>query len=139
MLDLSFIRELTAPCYADGLGRPSIDPEVYFRMQLVAYLYGIQSERRLCEDVYCNMAYRWFCRLSPDDIRVIRGHPPVQPQLASRIKRSDVPTFPSPSSLDGPRITQMGSWPTDHAEGKRAFWQLFREWSWRAVGCVADV
>ncbi len=66
-LDLSFVPELTAPCYADGLGRPSIDPEVYFRMQLVAYLYGIQSERRLCEDVYCNLAYRWFCRLSPSD------------------------------------------------------------------------
>ena len=66
-LDLSFVGELTAPCYADGLGRPSIDPEVYFRMQLVAYLYGIQSERRLCEDVYCNLAYRWFCRLSPSD------------------------------------------------------------------------
>ncbi len=31
-LDLSFVRELTAPCYADGLGRPSIDPEVFFRM-----------------------------------------------------------------------------------------------------------
>jgi transposase len=66
-LDLSFVRELTAPCYADHLGRPSIDPEVYFRMQLVAYLYGIQSERRLCEDIYCNLAYRWFCRLSPKD------------------------------------------------------------------------
>jgi transposase len=66
-LDLSFVRELTARCYADHLGRPSIDPEVYFRMQLVAYLYGIQSERRLCEDIYCNLAYRWFCRLSPKD------------------------------------------------------------------------
>lgn len=67
LLDLSFLRELTAACYADGLGRPSIDPEVYFRMQLVAYLYGITKDRRLCEDVHCNMAYRWFCRLSPDD------------------------------------------------------------------------
>ena len=67
VLDLSFVRELTAPCYADHLGRPSIDPEVYFRMQLVAYLYGIKSERRLCEDIYCNLAYRWFCRLSPND------------------------------------------------------------------------
>ena len=36
-------------------------------MQLVAYLYGIHSERRLCEDIYCNLAYRWFCRLSPQD------------------------------------------------------------------------
>ncbi len=66
-LDLSFVRELTSPCYADQLGRPSIDPEVYFRMQLVAYLYGIRSERRLCEDIYCNLAYRWFCRLSLKD------------------------------------------------------------------------
>jgi IS5 family transposase len=32
-------------------------------MQLVAYLYGIASERQLCEDVYYNLAYRWFCRL----------------------------------------------------------------------------
>jgi IS5 family transposase len=40
---------------------------VYFRMELVAYLYGISSERQLCEDIYYNFAYRWFCRLSLDD------------------------------------------------------------------------
>ena len=67
VLDTAFVRELTATCYADGLGRPSIDPEVYFRMELVAYLYGITSERRLCEDVRYNLAYRWFCRLSLED------------------------------------------------------------------------
>ena len=67
VLDTAFVRELTAACYADGLGRSSIDPEVYFRMELVAYLYGISSERQLCEDVYYNLAYRWFCRLSLDD------------------------------------------------------------------------
>jgi len=67
VLDTAFVRELTAACYADGLGRPSIDPEVYFRMELVAYLYGISSERQLCEDIYYNFAYRWFCRLSLDD------------------------------------------------------------------------
>jgi transposase len=67
VVNLSFVRKLTAPCYAEGLGRPSIDPEIYFRIQLVAYLYGIPSERRLCDDIYCNLAYRWFCRLSPDD------------------------------------------------------------------------
>jgi len=52
VLDTGFVRELTAACYADGLGRSSIDPEVYFRMELVAYLYGIKSERQLCEDIY---------------------------------------------------------------------------------------
>ena len=67
LLDMAFVRELTTACYADGLGRPSIDPEVFFRMELVAYLYGIKSERRLCEEVRYHLAYRWFCRLSPDD------------------------------------------------------------------------
>ena len=61
VLDTAFVRELTAACYADGLGRTSIDPEVYFRIELVAYLYGISSERQLCKDVYYNLAYRWFC------------------------------------------------------------------------------
>lgn len=67
VLDLSFVRELTATCYADGKGRPSIDPEVFFRMQLVAYFNGITKDRRLCEEVRYNLAYRWFCRLSLRD------------------------------------------------------------------------
>jgi transposase len=67
ILDLSFVRELTAACYADGKGRPSIDPEVFFRMQLVAYFNGIAKDRRLCEEVRYNLAYRWFCRLSLGD------------------------------------------------------------------------
>ena len=36
-------------------------------MQLVAYLYGITKDRRLCEEVHFNLAYRWFCRLSLED------------------------------------------------------------------------
>ena len=66
-LEMSFVRDATAACYAAGLGRPSIDPEVFFRMLLVAYLYGIKSDRRLCEEVRYNLAYRWFCRLSLED------------------------------------------------------------------------
>ena len=30
---------------------------------IVGYCYGIRSERRLCEEVHLNLAYRWFCRL----------------------------------------------------------------------------
>jgi len=67
ILETSFIRKLTAACYASGVGRPSIDPEVFFRMLLVAYLYDIKSDRQLCEDVHHNFAYRWFCRLSLAD------------------------------------------------------------------------
>ena len=62
VLDLSTIRRTLAPYYAAG-GRPSIDPELMIRMLLVGYAFAIRSERRLCEEVHLNLAYRWFCRL----------------------------------------------------------------------------
>ncbi|AKN25696.1 ISPsy22, transposase [Stutzerimonas stutzeri] len=37
------------------------------RMLVVGYCYGIRSERRLCEEVHLNLAYRWFCRLGLED------------------------------------------------------------------------
>jgi transposase len=64
-VDLSGVRAHLAPYYSD-IGRPSIDPELMIRMLLVGYCYGIRSERRLCEEVHLNLAYRWFCRLSLD-------------------------------------------------------------------------
>ncbi len=33
-------------------------------MLLIGYCLGIRSERRLCEEVHLNLAYRWFCRLA---------------------------------------------------------------------------
>jgi transposase len=33
------------------------------RMLIVGYCMGLRSERRLCEEVHLNLAYRWFCRL----------------------------------------------------------------------------
>ncbi len=67
VLDLSFLAELTAPLYSKSQGRPSIDPEVFVRMVLLGYLYNIDSDRQLCEEVGYNLAYRWFCRLSLKD------------------------------------------------------------------------
>ena len=64
-VDLSHIREHLRPFYSE-LGRPSIDPELMIRMLLVGYCFGIRSERRLCEEVHLNLAYRWFCRLGLD-------------------------------------------------------------------------
>ena len=62
LLDLSDLRDHLASFYSHT-GRPSIDPEVMLRMLIVGYCYGIRSERRLCEEVHLNLAYRWFCRL----------------------------------------------------------------------------
>ncbi len=40
-----FVEDLCQPFYAETLGRPSIVPGVYFRMLLVGYFEGIDSER----------------------------------------------------------------------------------------------
>src|SRR6266478_9650045 len=64
-VDLGELRARLAPFYS-STGRPSIDPELLIRMLLVGYCYGIRSERRLCEEVHLNLAYRWFCRLGLD-------------------------------------------------------------------------
>ena len=61
-VDLTGLREQLRPFYSET-GRPSIDPELIIRMLLVGYCFGIRSERRLCEEVHLNLAYRWFCGL----------------------------------------------------------------------------
>src|SRR6186713_1610236 len=64
-VDLGAVRGELAAFYSN-LGRPSVDPELMIRMLLVGYCFGIRSERRLCEEVHLNLAYRWFCRLGLD-------------------------------------------------------------------------
>ena len=64
-VDLDAFRRHLAQFYSTT-GRPSIDPELMIRMLLVGYCFGIRSERRLCEEVHLNLAYRWFCRLGLD-------------------------------------------------------------------------
>lgn len=61
-VDLSGLRAHLRPFYSE-IGRPSIDPELMIRMLIVGYCFGIRSERRLCEEVHLNLAYRWFCGL----------------------------------------------------------------------------
>jgi transposase len=66
-LDLGDLRRHLEPFYSHT-GRPSVDPELMIRMLLVGYCFGIRSERRLCEEVHLNLAYRWFCRLGLEDV-----------------------------------------------------------------------
>jgi len=61
-VELDNVRAHLAPYYS-STGRPSVDPELMIRMLIVGYCHGIRSERRLCEEVHLNLAYRWFCRL----------------------------------------------------------------------------
>lgn len=65
-LDLGDFRQQLAEYYSP-IGRPSIAPELMIRMLILGYCFGIRSERRLCEEVHVNLAYRWFCKLDLDD------------------------------------------------------------------------
>jgi len=62
---LGELRRELAPFYS-AIGLPSVDPELMIRMLIVGYCFGIRSERRLCDEVHLNLAYRWFCRLGLD-------------------------------------------------------------------------
>ena len=61
-VDLESVRAELKPFYS-MIGRPSIDPDLMLRMLIIGYCMGIRSERRLCDEVHLNLAYRWFCRL----------------------------------------------------------------------------
>jgi transposase len=64
-VDLTGLRQELARFYA-STGRPSVDPELMIRILIIGYCLGIRSERRLCDEVHLNLAYRWFCRLGLD-------------------------------------------------------------------------
>lgn len=66
-LDLSFVRDLVREHYAPRMGRPSIDPVVFFKLQLIMFFEGIRSERQLVEMVNLNLAYRWFIGYDLDE------------------------------------------------------------------------
>jgi hypothetical protein len=58
-LDLSFVRNLARGAYADT-GRPSIDPVVLFKLQLVMFFEGLRSERQLMQVVGDRLSLRWY-------------------------------------------------------------------------------
>ncbi len=58
-LDLSFVREFVHETYAGG-GRPSIDPVVFFKLQLVMFFEGLRSERQLMRHAADRLSVRWY-------------------------------------------------------------------------------
>jgi transposase len=84
--DLGDLRHHLAPFYSHT-GRPSIDPELMIRMLIVGYCFGIRSERRLCEEVQLNLAYRWFCRLDLD--AAVPDHSTFSKNRHGRFRESD--------------------------------------------------
>jgi transposase len=86
-VELSDFRRELARFYS-STGRPSIDPELMIRMLLIGYCFGIRSERRLCEEVHLNLAYRWFCRLGLDG--AVPDHSTFSKNRHGRFRESDL-------------------------------------------------
>ncbi|MFD1561182.1 transposase [Paraburkholderia silviterrae] len=85
--DAGDLRQHMASFYSHT-GRPSIDPELMIRMLIVGYCFGIRSERRLCEEVHLNLAYRWFCRLGLED--TVPDHSTFSKNRHGRFRDSDM-------------------------------------------------
>ncbi|HEX8918546.1 MAG TPA: transposase, partial [Chloroflexota bacterium] len=60
VFDLTFIRDLVYSCYAADKGRPSVDPVVVFRLQLVMFFEGIRSDRQLLRLAADRLSVRWY-------------------------------------------------------------------------------
>ena len=86
-LDLDSVRTQLNPYYS-STGRPSIDPELMMRMLIIGYSMGIRSERRLCEEVHLNLAYRLFCRLGLDG--KVPDHSSFSKNRHGRFRQSDI-------------------------------------------------
>ncbi len=66
VLDLSFVRGLVQECYA-ACGRPSVDPVVFFKLQLVMFFEGVRSERLLLRTVADRLSVRWYVGYNLDE------------------------------------------------------------------------
>ena len=86
-LDFDAIRQHLKGYYSHT-GRPSVDPELMVRMLLIGYCYGIRSERRLCEEVNLNLAYRWFCRMGLED--AVPDHSTFSKNRLGRFRDADL-------------------------------------------------
>ena len=86
-VELGELRRELAGFYS-SIGRPSVDPDLMIRMLLIGYCFGIRSERRLCEEVHLNLAYRWFCRLGLDG--AVPDHSTFSKNRHGRFRESDL-------------------------------------------------
>jgi len=65
-LDLTFVRDLVRSTYKRS-GRPSIDPSIFFKLQLIMFFEGIRSERHLIEIASLHLAHRWYLGYALDE------------------------------------------------------------------------
>ena len=82
----AFVEGLCARFYSERLGRPSLRPGRYFRMLLVGYFEGLDSERAIAWRVPDSMSVRAFLEYDPEEA------PPDHSTLSRTRRLIDVET-----------------------------------------------
>lgn len=81
-----FVEAQCAPFYADTVGRPSLTPGTYFRLLLIGYFEGIDSERGIAWRTADSLALRGFLGLGLDEV------PPEHSTISRTRRLIDVET-----------------------------------------------
>jgi len=87
LIKMDFIYDSVRELYSKK-GRPSIDPVVLMKMLLLGYLYGIDSERKLEQEIKVNIAYRWYLGIDLED--KVPDHSTISQNRRRRYKGSTV-------------------------------------------------
>jgi hypothetical protein len=123
MLDLGFVRDWKLELYAER-GRPSIDPVVFFKLQLVMFFEGLRSERQLNETASLNLTHRYSLSYALDE--ALPGH-----SCLTRIASTPAPWVADPFALSVGQSTASWSlhWVTGPCSSTtddrdRSAWQL---------------
>ena len=82
----AFVEEQCAKFYADGVGRPSLPPGRYFRMLLLGYFEGLESERAMAWRAADSLSLRQFLDLA------LQEAPPDHSTVSRTRRRIDVET-----------------------------------------------
>ena len=88
-LDLGFVRALVRDVYAE-CGRPSIDPVVFFKLQLILFFEGLRSERQLMQVVADRLSLRWY--LGYDLSEPLPDHSSLTPHPRA-LRAGDLPSL----------------------------------------------
>ena len=86
-ISFDFVYDIVEPLYSTK-GRRSIDPVVLVKMLLLGYLYGIDSERKLEENVNYNIAFRWYLGFNLTD--TVPDHSTFSQNRRRRFKGQEV-------------------------------------------------
>ena len=113
----AFVEAQCAPFYATTIGRPSLTPGTYFRLLLIGYFEGIDSERGIAWRAADSLALRGFLGLGLDEA------PPEHSTISRTRRLIDLETH-----RDGVHVDPAGAGDGGSREGARRSASTRRRW-----------